>query len=53
LNADPLVEVEYFRIVDRKNLQPLQDWSGGSGKIGCIAVRIGNVRLIDNINISY
>jgi pantoate--beta-alanine ligase len=53
LNEDPLVEVEYFNIVDRENFRPVRDWSEAGTKIGCIAVQIGKVRLIDNINISY
>jgi pantoate--beta-alanine ligase len=52
LNEHPLVEVEYFMIVDGENLQQVQDWSETGVKIGCIAAQIGKVRLIDNINIS-
>jgi len=52
LSKHPLVEVEYFKIVNEKNLQQVSDWSGAGVKIGFIAVQIGEVRLIDNINIS-
>jgi pantoate--beta-alanine ligase len=52
LNKHPLVEVEYFKIVDGENLQQVSDWSETGSKIGCIAAQIGEVRLIDNINIS-
>ena len=52
LNTHPLVEVEYFKIVDRENLQQVSDWSEAGAKIACIAAQIGEVRLIDNINIS-
>ena len=52
LNKHPLVEVEYFMIVDGENLQQVRDWSETGTKIGCIAAQIGKVRLIDNINIS-
>ncbi len=52
LNKHPLVEVEYFNIIDRENLQQVSDWSEAGAKIGCIAAQIGKVRLIDNINIS-
>ncbi len=52
LSDHPLVKVEYFTIVDRENLQPVRDWSEAGSKIACIAVHIGTVRLIDNINIS-
>jgi len=52
LNKDPLVVVEYFKIVNGENLQPVSAWSEKGTKIGCVAVQIGMVRLIDNINIS-
>lgn len=52
LNDHPLMQVEYFEIVDAENLQPVREWSDPGSKVGCIAVQIGNVRLIDNINIS-
>ena len=49
LNNDPCLSVEYFEIVDSVNLFPVKSWDEPSVKIGCIAVRAGNVRLIDNI----
>ena len=52
LSKHPLVEVEYFKIVDEKDLEQVSNWSGAVAKIACIAVQIGKVRLIDNINIS-
>jgi len=52
INRHPLLEVQYFQIVDKVSLQQVADWSEGGDKIGCIAVQIGKVRLIDNINIS-
>lgn len=53
LNRHPLIEVEYFKIVDKENLQQVSEWSDTDTIIGCIAVQIGEVRLIDNINISF
>lgn len=53
LNRHPLIEVEYFKIVDKENLQQVSDWSDTDTITGCIAVQIGEVRLIDNINISF
>ncbi len=50
LNKDPYIRVEYFEIVNSENLKPVQSWGEPSVKIGCIAARVGNVRLIDNIN---
>ncbi|KPL10114.1 MAG: pantoate--beta-alanine ligase [Bacteroides sp. SM23_62] len=52
LSEYPILKVEYFQIVDRESLQPVREWSDEGAKIGCIAVQIGKVRLIDNINIS-
>ncbi len=50
INANPLLEIEYFEIIDSKELQPVNDWNQAEDKlIACIAVRIGQIRLIDNI----
>ncbi len=46
--------VEYFNIVDDRELMPLKSKTGirkGFKYFGCIAVRAGNIRLIDNIEI--
>lgn len=42
-------EPEYFEIVDAITLQPIADWSeaGEDGAVGCIAVWLDGVRLID------
>lgn len=50
LNKYPYTEVEYFEIVDENDLCPVNSWDIKSGIVGCIAVRVGNVRLIDNVN---
>jgi len=42
-------QLEYFEIVDELELRKIEDWSDPVSKIGCIAVRLGKVRLIDNI----
>ncbi len=52
INRHPLMQLEYFEIVDNQNLQPAKNWQGPQNKIGCIAVHLGNVRLIDNIYFS-
>ncbi len=49
LNNDPFLKVEYFQIVDSHNLMPVEKWSQPGTKQGCVAVKIGKVRLIDNI----
>lgn len=43
------VEVEYFEIVNAKTLQPILTLIDNCPKRGCIAVKVGNIRLIDNI----
>ena len=41
-------EPEYFEIVDAYTLQPIADWSDApQGAVGCIAVWLDGVRLID------
>ena len=42
-------EPEYFEIVDAITLQPIAEWSeaGKDGAVGCIAVWLDGVRLID------
>jgi pantoate--beta-alanine ligase len=49
LNKDPLIDVEYFKVVDTKSLIPAKSWDDPGEKIACVAVKIGRVRLIDNI----
>lgn len=49
INANPLLEVEYFEIADTLSLQSTKDWSEQGDKVGCIAVFAGEIRLIDNI----
>jgi pantoate--beta-alanine ligase len=44
-----LMQLEYFEIVDDKELKPIQDWKEENNKVGCIAVHLGEVRLIDNL----
>jgi len=43
------MDLEYFDIVDMYSLKPIQAWAGSNTVIACIAVNIGNVRLIDNL----
>lgn len=49
INNDPQLRVEYFEISNSKTLEPLQSWLDTSSVVGCIAVQVGSVRLIDNI----
>ena len=42
-------EPEYFEIVDDTTLQPIDNWDEASGAVGCIAVWLDGVRLIDMV----
>lgn len=48
INQDTNLNVEYFSLVDSITLQPIVSWSDSASIIGCIAVKAGSVRLIDN-----
>lgn len=49
LNANPVMQVEYFEIVNGHTMQPITDWQETDYPVGCITVYCGEVRLIDNI----
>ncbi len=49
INAIKTMQVEYFEIVDSETLTPIDDWGAKCKKAGCIAVKTGKIRLIDNI----
>jgi len=49
INDTALMRVEYFEIVNSETLAPVAKWEEECDKIGCIAVKIGKIRLIDNI----
>jgi pantoate--beta-alanine ligase len=49
LSSNTFLEVEYFEIVDDTELKTVANWSDRCNKVGCVAVNVGNVRLIDNI----
>lgn len=49
INSNTMLKVEYFEIVDNKELKAIKSWSESKIKVGCIAVKVGNIRLIDNI----
>lgn len=52
LSLFPQMQVEYFEIVDEKTLQPVDDLQPSAGGVCCIAVWVGKVRLIDNVNLN-
>ena len=49
LNNDPLIDVDYFEIVNAENLENAVDGKEPSEVIACVAVKIGKIRLIDNL----
>ena len=49
LNGFGVFEPEYFEIVNDTTLQPISQWSEAQGIVGCIAVWLDGVRLIDVI----
>lgn len=51
LTSDPAFTVEYFEIVDKQTLLPLESWKNKENSLACTAVYLGGVRLIDNIEL--
>ncbi len=55
INKTPDFNVEYFEIADDVELVPVRqksEFDKGKRYFGCIAVKAGKIRLIDNIEIS-
>ena len=50
INENSFLDVEYFDIVDDIDLKSINNWNENNNKVGCIAVKVGKIRLIDNIN---
>jgi pantoate--beta-alanine ligase len=53
INKNSELDVEYFEIVDDVNLNAILSWEDPHHMVGCIAVRVGNIRLIDNIRYNF
>lgn len=49
VNENKELQTEYFDIVNELTLQSVGSWSDPGNKVGCIAVKVGKIRLIDNI----
>ncbi len=49
INANEHLDVEYFEIADYNTLKPINSWADAEKYRGCVAVKVGKVRLIDNI----
>jgi pantoate--beta-alanine ligase len=44
-----IIQLEYFEIVDADTLQTIVDFKNAASAVACVAVKLKNVRLIDNI----
>ena len=51
LDAHPLIDVEYLEVVDSISLKQIAKWSDAEEVIACIAAKVGEIRLIDNMTI--
>jgi pantoate--beta-alanine ligase len=49
LAKEPILKPDYFEIVNAQTLQPIENLKDSNEVVGCIAVYLGEVRLIDNI----
>jgi pantoate--beta-alanine ligase len=52
INKNRYLTVEYVEIADDVKLQSVKSWDENGGKVCCVAVFCGKVRLIDNIVIN-
>jgi len=50
INENKYLKLEYFDIVDNKNLNSIKNWTEEGKKTACIAVYCGEIRLIDNVS---
>ena len=48
-NSIPQINLEYFEIVDVNTLQPILEYSQTQSAIACVSLKLGEIRLIDNI----
>lgn len=51
INSSPELEVEYFEFVDGFDLKPVLSWDKSPLIYGCIAVKVGLIRLLDNFKL--
>jgi pantoate--beta-alanine ligase len=49
LRAESQFKLEYFEIADVETLQPVVEYSDAKSAVACVALKLHNVRLIDNI----
>lgn len=51
LAANPEFHIDYFDLVDKRTLLPVTSWESRENIIVCTAVHLGDIRLIDNIEL--
>lgn len=51
IQENPELRVEYFEIADKDTLMPIDSWSHKEAAVALVAVYLGDVRLIDNIEL--
>jgi pantoate--beta-alanine ligase len=51
INSSPELRVEYLEIVDANTLQPVTEWDDSAEIFACVAVHVGKIRLIDNVQL--
>ena len=51
INSNPVFRVEYFEIVNKNDLHILENWKEKENALACVAVFLGDVRLIDNMEL--
>jgi pantoate--beta-alanine ligase len=51
IQEDPALKVEYFEIGDKDSLMPIEHWNQKQQAMAFTAVFLGNVRLIDNVEL--
>ena len=49
INKDVNLEVEYIEIVTDPDMLEIKNWDNNDKFVACIAVNVGNIRLIDNV----
>lgn len=51
LESNPLFRIDYFEIVDKQTLLPVSSWDHPENIIACTATYLGDIRLIDNLEL--
>ncbi len=51
LAANPEFRVDYFEIADKQTLLPVASWEAPENIIACTAVYLGDIRMIDNMEL--